>query len=449
MKHLGNIRATSSYRNTREGMQAKLEGSGRAAQAFLEFGKRAKDSMKQMVIPQMMIYEELGIVCTPPVDGNDIHAMREILKTVINMEGPVLVHAVTKKGAGYAPAVADPERFHGVGPYDIKTGANAVAKKEQSVKDEEASVQTAKPRKYTDVFGEVLCELAAKDDRLVAITAAMEGGTGLKKFHKAFPKRFIDVGIAEEQAVGMACGLAGAGKKPVVAVYSTFMQRAIDQMIIDIALPRLNTIFVLDRAGLVGDDGPTHNGVFDMVFCRMVPGMKVLAPSDECELASALKTAVTLDGPVALRYPRGCGVGADISASEIIPVGKSREVRAGADVAILAFGRMVGEACAAADILEARGVSARVVDMRWVAPLDAAAIRSAAACKLLVTLEEGVVSGGAGEGVLDVLSHMDLHPKTMVLGIPDVFTQQGDYKQIFADLRIDGEGVAAQVLNAL
>jgi 1-deoxy-D-xylulose-5-phosphate synthase len=451
VKHLGNIRATSSYRNTREGMQAKLEGSGRAAQAFLEFGKRAKDSMKQMVIPQMMIYEELGIVCTPPVDGNDIHAMREILQVVINMQGPVLVHAVTKKGVGYAPAVADPERFHGVGPYDIATGKDASTAKAVSPS---ASINveggvTLAPRKYTDVFGETLCELATADERIVAITAAMEGGTGLKKFHASFPKRFIDVGIAEQQAVGMACGLAGAGKKPVVAVYSTFMQRAIDQMIVDVVLPKLNVVFALDRAGLVGDDGPTHNGIFDIVYCRMIPGLKVLTPSDECELASAVKTALSIGGPVAIRYPRGKGVGADLSKSEIIPVGISREVCEGSDVAILAFGRMVKYAYDAAQILQNNGVSARVVDMRWVSPLDANAIRRAAKCKLVVTLEEGVISGGAGEGVLDILSNMDLHPKTMVLGVPDVFTLHGDVERVFADLGIDASGIANQILQVL
>ena len=298
MKHLGNIRANSHYREAREGLQAAMEQGGPAARGLLGFGKNMKESLKQMVIPHTMIYESLGIVCTAPIDGHNIAELRDVLSLVLEMDGPALVHVVTRKGEGYEPARRDPEAFHGTGPYDIATGR--------------ALKKPGRAPSYTEVFGAALADEAANDADVVAITAAMTGGTGLKTFAAEFPSRFVDVGIAEEQAVGMAAGLSSGGKKPVVALYSTFMQRAVDQMIIDVALPEANVVFAFDRAGLVGDDGPTHHGVFDMVYTRMVPNMRVLAPSDEAELVHALHTALVLEGPVSLRYPRGEAEGAPL-----------------------------------------------------------------------------------------------------------------------------------------
>ena len=252
------------------------------------------------------------------------------------------------------------------------------------------------------------------------------------------------------QAVGMAAGLSSGGKKPVVALYSTFMQRAVDQMIIDVALPEANVVFAFDRAGLVGDDGPTHHGVFDMVYTRMVPNMRVLAPSDEAELVHALHTALILEGPVSLRYPRGEAEGAPLpDVPEILEVGKSRTVREGDDVALLAFGRMVGQARAAAELLSAEGIECRVVDMRWVKPLDEEAIAAAAVCRLVVTVEEGVIAGGAGEGVLEVLARQGATTAAVTLGIPDRFIGQGPVSQLFADLGLNAEGIAATVREAL
>lgn len=436
MKHLGNMRTTTQYRNAREAVQERLESSGAAGRAMAQFGKNMKESMKQFVIPHSMIFEQLGIVCTAPIDGHDIRTLRETLSLVLAMDAPVLMHVVTKKGAGYGPARKDPERFHGVGPYDIATGKSLAA--------------AASAPSYTNVFGAALVREAARDGRVVAITAAMEGGTGLKPFAKAYPDRFVDVGIAEEQAVGMASGLAIGGSKPVVAVYSTFMQRAIDQMIINVALPRLDVVFALDRAGLVGNDGPTHHGMFDLAYARMVPNMRVIAPSDEAELARALHTALVLGGPFAIRYPRGAGEGVEVpDEPAMLEYARSRVVREGSDVAILAFGHMVSRAVEAAELLDACGVSARVVDMRWVKPLDEQAIADAARCKLVVTVEEGVVSGGAGEGVLEVLSEMGARVPTCVLGIRDRYVMQGKVDLLLHELGLDGEGIAASVQEAL
>ncbi|WP_165173629.1 1-deoxy-D-xylulose-5-phosphate synthase [Adlercreutzia sp. ZJ242] len=436
MRHLGNMRATSQYRDAREALQERLESGGAFGNAVARFGKNVKESMKQFVIPHSMIFEQLGIVCTAPIDGHDIRELRETLSLVLAMDAPVLMHVVTKKGAGYGPARKDPERFHGVGPYDVATGASTAS--------------PAAAPSYTSVFGEALVREAALDPRVVAITAAMEGGTGLKPFARAYPERFVDVGIAEEQAVGMASGLAAGGSKPVVAIYSTFLQRAVDQMIVNVALPKLDVVFALDRAGLVGNDGPTHHGVFDLVYARMIPHMRVLAPSDEAELACALHTALVLGGPFAIRYPRGAGEGVPVpKAPAVLAPGVSRVLREGDDACILAFGHMVPRAVEAARLLEERRVSARVVDMRWVKPLDREAIRRAASTRLVVTVEEGVVTGGAGEGVLGVLSELGAQVPTRVLGLPDDYVLQGKVDLLLRDLGLDAEGIAATVADAL
>ncbi len=436
MRHFGNLRATSQYRDAREALQERMEAGGAFSNAMAHLGKTIKESMKQFAIPQAMLFEQLGIVCTAPIDGHDIGALKETLELLLSMDAPALMHVVTKKGAGYEPAMADPERFHGVGPYVVATG--------------EAKPQESRRRTYTEVFGEALCHEARADDRIVAITAAMESGTGLKDFARRFPSRFVDVGIAEAQAVGMASGLALGGRKPVVAVYSTFMQRAIDQMVIDCALPELDVVLALDRAGIVGDDGPTHNGVFDIAYTRMVPGLRVLAPSDEAELVSALHTALALGGPFALRYPRGAGEGATLPEQpEVLEPGRARVVREGGDVAVLAFGRMVGQAKEAAELLAARGIEARVVDMRWAKPLDEQAIADAAATGLVVTAEEGVIAGGAGEGVLEVLARQGSQVPAVTLGVGDRFVMQGSVAEVLHELGLDAQGIAAAVEGAL
>lgn len=436
MKHLGYMRTSTQYRHTRDSVQEKLERSGPFGNALANFGRNVKESMKQFVIPHSMMFEQLGIVCTAPIDGHDIGLLKEMFAQVLEAEGPVLVHVVTRKGAGYAPAFNDPEKFHGVGPYDITTGQ--VKKKEEPAPS------------YTSVFGNALVEEARRDDRIVAITSAMKDGTGLARFAEEFPERFIDSGIAEEHAVGLASGLALGGKKPVVAIYSTFLQRAIDQLIINNALPSLDVVFAIDRAGIVGSDGPTHHGMFDLVYTRMVPHLRVLAPSNEAELVHALHTALTLGGPFAIRYPRGSAEGVPLpDEPRALEVGKAQVVREGRDVAILAFGCTVARALDAAELLSQQGIDARVVDMRWVKPLDAEAIAAAARTKLVVTVENGIVEGGVGEGVLGELARQGLKPKVLTLGIPDTFVPQGKVELLLADLGLDAEGIAASVVETL
>ena len=433
MKHLGYMRASSQYRQARDTMQEHLESSGPVGKALTSFGRNMKESMKQFVIPHSMIFEQLGIVCTAPVDGHNIAQLRETLRAVLAANGPVLMHVVTRKGEGYMPAVRNPEKFHGIGPYNIATG--------EVIKSDKPSAP-----KYTNVFGSALVKEAETNQDIVAITAAMKGGTGLDAFAEKFPKRFVDTGISEEHAVGFAGGLAAGGKKPVVALYSTFMQRAIDQTIINVALPKLDVVFAIDRAGIVGADGPTHHGVFDLVYARMVPNMRVLAPSNEAELVHGLHTALAMGGPFAIRYPRGEAEGVPLpEVPEVLPEGKARMVREGDDVALLAFGRMVGYACKAAEALEQQGISVRVVDMRWVKPLDADAIREAAGTKLVVTVEEGVIAGGAGEGVLGEMARMGLYTPALNLGISDAFVTQGGVGQLLHEQGLDAEGIATSV----
>ena len=292
-------------------------------------------------------------------------------------------------------------------------------------------------------------EAAANPD-VVAITAAMKGGTGLSKFAELYPDRFIDVGIAEEHAVGMASGLALGGKKPVVAIYSTFLQRALDQLVINNALAETDVVFAIDRAGVVGEDGPTHHGVFDLAYTRMVPNMKVLAPSNEAELVHALHTALELGGPFAVRYPRGAAEGVPLPEEpQVLEVGKSRVVREGDDVTVLAFGRMVSRAAAAAELLAEHGLSVRVVDMRWAKPLDSEAIVAAAQTKLVVTVECGVEMGGVGEGVLAEMARRGCSAPALVLGISDEFVPQGKTDLLLRDLGLDSRGIAEAILQKL
>ena len=443
MRHLGAIRSSSSYRQARDLSQERLEESGTVGKAFVNFGRNVKESMKQFFVPEAMIFEQLGILCTPPIDGHNIAEMKDILRTALEADGPVLVHVVTRKGAGYAPAENDPVRFHGVGPYDAQTGAN---------------LKKGAGATFTDVFGRALVKEARVDEHIVAITAAMRTGTGLVGFAREFPDRFIDVGIAEENAVGMACGLALAKLKPVVAIYSTFLQRALDQMAIDVCLAGCNVVFAIDRAGLVGDDGATHHGVHDIAYCRMLEGMRVLAPSNDAELASALHTALKIGGPVAIRYPRGAcpkavpgqpDAAAGSASPAVLPVGKALRVREGGDAAILAFGDRVAAALDAAGQLAAEGIDARVVDMRWVKPLDEDEIAAAARTKLVVTVENGVASGGAGEGVLAVLARRGLAVPAAVLGIGDAPVPHGKTDQLLAEQGLDAVGIARAVRERL
>ncbi len=388
--------------------------------------RRLKGSVKYLMVPTS-IFEELGFTYLGPVDGHDLHSLLEVLQAAKKIDGPVMVHVLTKKGKGYKPAEDKPNKFHGTGPFDITTGQKIT--------------KPGAPVTYTEVFGKTLTELADTDKKIVGITAAMPDGTGLNIFAQAHKDRFFDVGIAEQHAVTAAAGMAAAGMKPVTAIYSTFMQRAYDSVLHDICMQKLHVTMCLDRAGLVGDDGYTHHGVFDYAYLRSIPNMTIMAPKDENELRHMLKTALAFDGPVSVRYPRGSGVGVATSeAMHALPIGKAEVLREGADVCLWAIGSMVQPALEAAQLLQAQGIAAGVVNMRFAKPLDEELLlEHAQRYHKIVTLEEGVLAGGVGSAVLEALDDHELLGKCDVLrlGIPDEFVMHGDKKLLLRDLGLD------------
>jgi 1-deoxy-D-xylulose-5-phosphate synthase len=385
--------------------------------------------MKYLVVPGML-FEQLGFTYLGPIDGHDIPVLLEMLDQAKRLRGPVLLHVLTTKGKGYDPAECDPEGFHGTRPFDIADGSTAPSNG---------------PPTYSKVFGNTVCELAERDVDIVAISAAMVVGTGLQGFQQRFPTRCFDVGMAEEHAVTYAAALAAAGLKPVVAIYSTFMQRAYDQVLHDVCLQNLPVVFGLDRAGLVGDDGPTHHGVFDLSFLRTIPNLTVMAPSDEAELRDMLKTAFALNAPVAVRYPRGQGVGVDLSReAQVLPLGQASVVREGGDLTILSIGTMLAEARRAAETLAAKGIEAAVVDCRFVKPLDEALILSRAQRGPVLTLEENVLAGGFGAAVVELLEDRGVcNSRLRRLGLPDRFISHGKREKLWAEAGIDAAGIVA------
>jgi 1-deoxy-D-xylulose-5-phosphate synthase len=430
--YLARVRLDPRYTRLRDGVESALATSA-IGRAVVGAGEAVKESVKQLLVPGML-FEELGLKYVGPIDGHDIEQVQSAVERAKTADGPVIIHAVTHKGHGYEHAENKPDAFHGIGPFSVETGkANG----------------SSGPMSFTEAFSHALLAEAERDDSIVAITAAMPSGTGLDKFAEQFPDRFFDVGIAEEHAVGLAAGLALGGRLPVVAIYSTFMQRAYDQLIIDVALQDLHVVFCLDRAGLVGEDGPTHHGVFDLTYLRSIPNMTVLAPSDEAELAEALRTALAADGPVAIRYPRGSGVGVELPADpQPWDAAKARVRREGNDVALLAAGRMVTTCLAAAEQLEAQGVSASVVDARWIKPLDLEMVSWAAnSHRLVVTVEENTGLGGFGGGVCEALADLRLETSVLRLAVPDCFITHGATSTLLADVGLTPAGVAAAVLG--
>ncbi|MBN2028482.1 MAG: 1-deoxy-D-xylulose-5-phosphate synthase [Actinobacteria bacterium] len=394
-----------------------------------------KDRLKNFLIPEF-IFEELGIQYVGVVDGHDIQAVERDLKLAKAAEGPILIHVLTRKGKGYPPAERDPDLFHGLGPFDIETGKSLGKKEEPS---------------YTSVFGQVLCDMARAEPRLVAITAAMKLGTGLDDFARLFPRRFLDVGIAEQHAVTLAAGLALGGYRPVVSIYSTFLQRAIDQLIQEICLQNLAVIFTLDRAGLVGEDGPTHHGAFDLTYLRMMPNMMVMAPRDQEELRDMLWAALDIKGPVAVRYPRGAGSSTTVGPDpRPIAIGGSVRLRRGADVALLAVGRMVDTALGAADILSHEGIEAEVCNARFVKPMDEVmVVELASRHRLIATLEDNVLIGGFGEGVAATLERSGSSCKILNIGLPDRFVGHGKVPELFRVEGMDAASIARTVRREL
>jgi 1-deoxy-D-xylulose-5-phosphate synthase len=399
------------------------------------FAKRSEDSFKTFVTPGML-FEAFNFDYFGPINGHRLDHLVEILENIKQHDEPVLLHVTTKKGKGYEPAEKNPVYFHGIGSFDVATG-NSLGKK--------ASVPT-----YTEVFGSTMVELAEKDSRIVAVTAAMPEGTGLTEFASRFPDRFFDVGIAEQHAVTFAAGMASQGLKPVVAIYSTFMQRAFDQILHDVCIESHPVVFALDRGGIVGEDGPTHHGLFDYAYLRTIPNMVVMAPKDENELARMLKTAVLHPGPIALRYPRGKGSGVALDRDcAPVPIGRAEVLRQGNDVLILAVGRAVQETLVAADQLGEKGIEATVVNARFVKPLDADLILTLAdKVRLLITVEEHVLDGGFGSAVLELLADAGkTHLKIRRIGVQDTFVEHGAQDILRKAYNVDASAVVRAALE--
>jgi len=418
------------FKKETENLLNYIPGIGRD---LVGIAKRAEESLKSFMTPGML-FEGFGFDYFGPLDGHNLEDLMETLQNAAQIKGPVLLHILTKKGRGYQPAEKNPPKFHGIGPFDALSG-------------EVATPAVDAPPSYTDVFGRTLVDLAAADERIVAITAAMAEGTGLKQFSQIYPKRFYDVGIAEQHAVTFAAGLATRGLRPVVAIYSTFMQRAFDQILHDVCLQKLPVSLALDRGGLVGADGPTHHGAFDLSFLRSIPNMILAAPRDEYELQRLMKTALTVDGPFAYRFPRGKGTGVALPEKiEPVAIGQAELLREGRDGLIIAVGNMVREALAAAERVAKEGIDISVLDARFVKPLDREQIIALAeATPFVMTVEENVLQGGFGSAVLELFSDVGLQVPVVRLGIPDAFIEQGSQAQLYASLGLDAEHIAARI----
>ena len=427
--YLARLMSGRFYAAMRRGSEAVLKGMP----PVLEFAKRAEEHVKGMVIPGTL-FEEFGFNYIGPIDGHDLDALLDMMSNIRKLKGPQFLHVVTQKGKGYPQAEEDCLLYHGVGKFDQTNGITA--KPAAS-----GAGQPANPT-YTQVFGRWLCDMAEQDERLVGVTPAMCEGSGMAEFAERFPTRYFDVGIAEQHALTFAAGLACEGYKPVVAIYSTFLQRAYDQLIHDIAIQNLPVMFAIDRGGLVGADGATHAGSFDLTYLRCIPNITVMAPADENECRMMLYTAFKMDTPTAVRYPRGIGVGAVISKQmSALPIGKGELRREGKRVAILSFGTMLAPALAAAEQLDAT-----VANMRFVKPLDAELVlRMAREHELLVTVEENTVQGGAGSAVQECLQRNGIAIPLLQLGLPDKFIEQGEHVQMLADCGLDCAGLVISI----
>jgi len=425
--HLARIMSGRVYSTARESSKNILSRLG----PLWNFAKRSEEHMKGMFMPGTL-FEELGFNYIGPIDGHDMNTLVKTLHNMKNLKGPRFLHVITKKGKGYTPAEDDPCTYHGVSSFDIETG--------------EALKKASTAPDYSAVFGDWLCDMAETDPRLVGITPAMGQGSGMVEFSQQFPDRYFDVGIAEQHAVTFAAGLAVDGMKPVVAIYSTFLQRAYDQLIHDVAIQNLAVVFAIDRAGLVGADGPTHAGAFDLSYLRCIPNMTVMAPADEDECRKMLTTAYQLDSPAAVRYPRGYGPGAKIEETLVpIEIGKSRTMLQGKQIAILAFGSMVGPA-----VEVGKAINATVINMRFVKPLDEEVIEQVAAShELLVTIEENAIKGGAGSAVNEYLSSIQSTRQMLNLGLPDRFIEHGDTALLLAECGLDAAGIQKAILSVL
>lgn len=429
-RSLGRITSTDKYIHMKTQVKKGFSKVPVIGESMISGIHAAKENIKYAVIDGIL-FEELGFKYIGPVNGHDIKQMCETLEHAKSIKGPVLIHAVTRKGRGYSKAEENPDVFHGIGAFDVDTGKPASSSGGES---------------YSSVFGRKLTELAARDSRIVAISAAMVSGVGLKKFKETYPDRLFDVGIAEEHGVTFSAGLAKAGLRPYVAIYSSFLQRAYDQIIEDVCLQNLPVTFCIDRAGVVGADGETHHGVFDLAYLKSMPNMTVLAPKDGPEFERMLELSLTLEGPCAIRYPRGAA--ADLKKDSEPKPGTSSLVKRGCDGQVWAVGSMVSNAMEASDILKEKGYSISVVNVSSVKPLDVKRIRASKdKYPLIVTVEDGVKSGGIGESITALMSDSDA--AVINLGWPDKFIEHGTQQQLYSKYGLDGEGIAACIENIL
>lgn len=431
--YLSRLRIDPKLYRFRRDMERRLQRLPGVGERVAAVGEQVKDGIKAAIVPGML-FEELGFTYVGVIDGHDIEVLRASIRRSLAVDGPVLLHCRTVKGRGYAPAERQPGRYHGTPAFSVPTGE---------------SVNPEGPTTFTRAFGEALVELARADDRIIGITAAMAGGTGLDLLKEAMPERFFDVGIAEAHAVGFAAGLAAVGKRPVVAIYSTFLQRAYDQIIHDVCLQGLPVVFAVDRAGLVGEDGPTHHGAFDLSFLRIVPGLTIFVPKDEAELQRLLATALRLEGPSVIRYPRSAGLGVSLQRPILPLEGPWVEVlREGPDVLILSLGPGVGLALEAAERLSPKGISSTVASVRRLHPLDADLLCPLlAAHRAVVTVEDNALAGGFGSAITELMADSAIYRPIKRLGLPDAFVGQGPLKLLRRDVGLTGEAVAAAVMQ--
>ncbi len=431
-KYLNNIRTADKYLDLKEGVYNSLHGKSKYGDKVVSQIRRAKSSFKQLVVPGMF-FEDMGITYLGPVDGHNIPAMVRMFKEAKKIRGAVLVHVITQKGKGYAPAERHPARFHGAEPFDIETG---IPSKPQNKAN------------YTDIFSTVMCKLGQREEQVVAITAAMPDGTGLKRFRNMYPDRFFDVGIAEEHAVTFAAGLAAGGLKPIVAIYSSFLQRAYDQILHDVCLQNLPVVFAIDRAGLVGSDGETHQGIFDLSYLSSIPNMHIMAPKNKWELSDMMKFAVAAGMPIAIRYPRGEAFDGLKDNRAPIVYGKSEPIYEEEDIILFAVGSMVKAGLAVREQLKERGYSCSLTNARFVKPIDEQAVREA--CKehkLIVTMEENVASGGYGEKVRAYVDGIGAPAQVLNIAVPDEYVEHGNVELLKREIGIDADAIVKRIIT--
>lgn len=432
-KYLNDIRTADKYLNLKEGVYNTLKSMPKG-DAMVRGIRKAKSSVKHLMI-QGMLFEDMGITYLGPVDGHNIPAMLRVISEAKRVKGAVMVHVKTQKGKGYGPAERHPARFHGAEPFDIETGVPSNPRDKAN---------------YTDVFSTVMMKLGQRDEKVVAITAAMPDGTGLKRFKNAYPDRFFDVGIAEEHAVTFAAGLAAGGLKPIVAIYSSFLQRAYDQIVHDVCIQNLPVVFAIDRAGLVGSDGETHQGIFDLSFLSSIPNMHIMAPKNKWELSDMLKFAVAFDGPIAIRYPRGEAYDGLKEHRQIVSLGKAEWIYEEEEIAILAVGSMVKTGLQVYEKLKEEGYKCSLCNARFVKPIDEEMVDIAAKKhKVIVTLEENVLSGGFGEKVCDYMRKKEYSNKLVMVGIPDEYVEHGNVDILRKEIHIDADSIISKIKETL